>query len=186
MQETIMRTLGFRTHVLFTLLACGGVLAALAMPWSSSAPERESEGSIDYVVETLGRAVGASDGTAGHAALGSWDVVLTALLAFIAVMAVLCLTPALQGGAREGLRLGALAALGLVAWKLIDHPDDELRQGALVAGVSAVVLVFSAFAVASAPVKRRNAARFGHPGVFVPPPAPPRWEPNDSTPPPGV
>jgi hypothetical protein len=46
------------------------------------------------------------------------------------------------------------------------------------------VLVVSAFAVASAPVKRRNAPRFGHPGVFVPPPPPPRWEPNESVPPP--
>ena len=179
-----MRTLGFRTHILFTLLACGGVFAALGMPWSGSAPERESEGSIDHVAEALGRAVGASDGTAGHAALGSWDVVLTALLAFTAVMAVLCLAAALQGGAREGLRLGALAALGLVAWKLIDHPGDELRQGALVAAASAVVLVLSAFAVASAPVNRPNAARFGHPGEVVPPPPPPPWEPNESVPPP--
>ena len=181
-----MRTLGFRTHILLTLLACGGVFAALGMPWSATGPERESQGSIDHAAEALGRAVGAADGTAGHAALGSWDVVLTALLAFTAVMAVLCITAALHGVAREGLRLGALAALALVAWKLVDHPGDELRQGALIAAASAVVLVVSAFAVAAAPVKRRNAPRFGHPGVFVPPPAPPRWEANDSTPPPGV
>jgi hypothetical protein len=179
-----MRTLGFRTHVLLTLLACGGVLAALGMPWSASGPERESEGSIDHVVEVLGRAVGSADGTAGHAALGSWDVVITALLAFTAAMAVLCLIAALAGAAREGLRLGALATLALVAWKLVDHPGDEVRQGALIAAFSAVVLVVSAFAVASAPVKRRNAPRFGHPGVFVPPPPPPRWEPNESVPPP--
>src|SRR3954465_15779840 len=65
MQEPTMRTLGFRTHVLLTLLACGGVLAALGMPWSAGGPERESDGSIDHVIETLGRAVGAADGTAG-------------------------------------------------------------------------------------------------------------------------
>src|SRR3954451_19052247 len=186
MQEPTMRTLGFRTHVLLTLLACGGVLAALGMPWSAGGPERESDGSIDHVIETLGRAVGAADGTAGHAALGSWDVVLTALLAFTAAMAVLCLTAALQGIAREGLRLGALATLALVAWKLVEHPGDELRQGALVAAASAVVLVVSAFAVASAPARRRRGPRFGHPGVFIAPPPPPRWDPSESTPPPGA
>src|SRR4051795_10003036 len=68
MQEPIMRTLGFRTHVLLTLLACGGLLAALGMSWSATGAERASEGSIDQVAEALGRAVGATDGTAGHAA----------------------------------------------------------------------------------------------------------------------
>jgi hypothetical protein len=184
MQEAIMRTLGFRTHVLLTLLACGGVVAALGMPWSAGGPERESEGTLDHALEALGRAVGATDGTAGRDALGGWAVVLTALLAVTAVMAVLCMLSVIAGVARELLRLSALAALGIVAWKLIDHPGDELRQGALVAAGSALVLVASALAVASAPLKRRRAPRFGHPGVFVPPPAPPRWEPNDSVGPP--
>src|SRR3954447_5122119 len=67
MQEPTMRTLGFRTHVLLTLLACGGVLAALGMPWSAGGPERESDGSIDQVIETLGGAVGGADGTGGGA-----------------------------------------------------------------------------------------------------------------------
>jgi len=77
-----------------------------------------------------------------------------------------------------------VALLALVVWKIVDHPGDEIRQGALVAGASAIVLVVSAFAVAAAPVKRARSARFGHPGVFVPPPAPPRWDPNESVGPP--
>ena len=179
-----MRTLGFRTHVLLTLLACGGVVAALGMPWSASGPERESDGAMEQAAEVLGRAVGSADGTIGRVALGSWDLVLMGLLAFTAGMTLLCLLAAVHGVAREGLRLGALATLGLVAWKIVDHPGDEIRQGALVAGASAIVLVVSAFAVAAAPVNRARGARFGHPGVFVPPPAPPRWDPNESVPPP--
>jgi hypothetical protein len=112
--------------------------------------------------------------------------VLTALAGLTALMAVLCMLTVAAGIARELLRLGALAILGIVAWKLIDHPGDELRQGALVAAGSALVLVASALAVASAPLKRRRGPRFGHPGVFVPPPPPPRWDPTDSTPPPGA
>ena len=109
---------------------------------------------------------------------------LTALVALTAVMAVLCMLSLVAGIARELLRLSALATLGIVAWKLIDHPGDELRQGALVAAGSALVLVASALAVASAPLKRRRGPRFGHPGVFVPPPPPPRWDPNESVGPP--
>jgi hypothetical protein len=184
MHQSTMRTLGFRTHVLLTLLACGGVFAALGMPWSATGPERESEGSMDHALEALGRAVGAVDGTLGRDALGSWAPVLTGLVALTAAMTVLCLLAVAHGIARELLRLGALATLAIVAWKLIDHPGDELRHGALIAAGAALVLVASALGVASAPVKRARAPRFGHPGVFVPPPAPPRWEPNDSVPPP--
>ncbi len=181
-----MRTLGFRTHFLLTLLACGVVAAALGLPWSATGPQRESTGSLDHALETLGRAAGASDGTAGHDALGGWSVVLVGLLGFSAAMALACLAPALSGVAREGLRLGATASLALVAWKLVDHPGDELRQGALIAAASSLVLVVSGFAVASAPVRRRRTARFGHPGVYVPPPPPPRWDPDESAPPPSA
>jgi hypothetical protein len=184
MQKAIMRTLGFRTHVLLTLLACGGVVAALGMPWSASGPGRESEGTLDHALEALGRVAGVTNGTDARVALGGWAVVLTALAALTAATAVLCLLTVAHGIARELLRLSALATLGIVAWKLIDHPGDELRQGALVAAGCALVLVASALAVASAPLKRPRGPRFGHPGVFVPPPAPPRWESTDSTPPP--
>jgi hypothetical protein len=166
-----MRTLGFRTHVLLTLIACGGIVAALGMPWSASGPERESEGTLDHALEALGRVVGAADGTGARAALGGWAVLLTSLVVLTAVMAVLCMLAVAHGLSREILRLSALAILGIVAWKMIDPPGDELRRGALVAA-------------ASAPLKRRRGPRFGHPGVYVPPPAPPRWEPNDSIGPP--
>jgi hypothetical protein len=182
-----MRTLGFRTHVLLSLAACGLVAVALGMPWYGSAPERESglDGPMDDLLQTLGRSVGASDGATGHHALGTWAPVLTALVAFTALMTLLCLIGAIQGVVREGLRIGALAVLAIVAWKLVQHPHEELRQGALIAAAGALVLIASAFAVASAPVKRRT-PRFDRPGVYVPPPPPPRYDAAGSTPPPGT
>jgi hypothetical protein len=180
-----MRTLGFRTHILLTLAACGGVAAALGMPWYGTAPEQESglDGPMDDLLQAIGRAVAATDGETGRQALGTWALPITALAAFTALMSLLCLVASLQGAAKEGLRLGALATLGVVAWKIVSHPHVELRQGALVAGFAALVLIASAFAVASAPV-RRHKARFGHPGVHVPPPPPPLYESAGSTPPP--
>jgi hypothetical protein len=186
MQWATMRTLGFRTHLLLTLAACGVIAAALGMPWYGKAPRRESglDGPMDDLLATIGRAVGASDGTNGHHALGTWAPALTGLAIFTALMALLCLLGSLQGVVREGLRLGALATLAIVAWKLVRHPDEELRQGALVAACASLVLVAAAFTVAAAPVRRRG-TRFDHPGVYVPPPPPPRYDGAGSTPPPG-
>ncbi len=187
MNDSTMRTLGFRTHVLLTLAACGALAAALNMPWYGSSGKRDSglDGPMDDLFAAIGRAVVAADGVAGRDALGSWAPALSAVAAFTALMTLLCLIAPVQGVAREGLRLGALAALGLVAWKLVSHPQEELRHGALMAGAAALVLVVAAFTVAAAPVKRRAAPRFGHPGVYVPPPPPPSYDSTGSTPPPG-
>jgi hypothetical protein len=184
-----MRTLGFRTHILLTLLACGGLAAALGMPWFGPSPTGDPyvDSPMDRTLETIGRAVGAADGASGRDALGTWAVGLTGLAAFTALMALLCLTRTAYGVAREGVRLGALASLALVAWKLLDHPGDELRHGALAAAGAALVLTAAAVSVASAPLRRRSGPRFGHPGVHVPPPPPAvRYESAGSTPPPGA
>jgi hypothetical protein len=183
-----MRSLGFRTHVLLTLIAAFGVSWALHMPWYGHAPSSGAyiDGPMDRTLEAIGRAVAAGDGINGHAALGIWSKVIAVLAGFTALMAVLSLTPALFGAAREGVRLGALATLGAIAWRLVDHPADELRHGAIVAAGSVLVLTSAAMSVASAPVRRKRGPVFGHPGVYVPPPPPPRWESADSTPPPGA
>jgi hypothetical protein len=141
---------------------------------------------MDDLLAAIGRAVGATDGTPGRDALGGWASTIGVLAAVTALMALLCLVNGLHGAAREGLRLGALAILGLVAWKLVSHPHEELRQGALITAGAAVVLVASAFSVAAAPVRRRAAPRFGHPGVHVPPPPPPVYDSTGSAPPPGI
>jgi hypothetical protein len=183
-----MRTLGFRTHIVLTLAACGAVAAALGMPWYGTAPTPPStlNGPMDDLLEAIGRAVGAADGTSGRDALGGWASTIGVLAGVTGLMALLCLVNALHGVAREGLRLAALATPALVAWKLVSHPHVELRHGALVAAGAAVVLLASAFSVASAPLRRRAAPRFGHPGVHVPPPPPPVYDSTGSAPPPGT
>src|SRR5918997_1383991 len=54
---------------------------------------------------------------------------------------------------------GSLAALAIVAWKLVDPPGAngawELRIGALLAGVFAIVLFTCASGVANAPLRRK-------------------------------
>jgi hypothetical protein len=183
-----MRSMAFRTHVLLTLVAAFGVSSALHMPWYGRAPGGPAyiDGPMDRTLEVVGRAVAAGDGIDGHAALGAWATVIACLAGFTALMAVLCLTEALFGAAREGARLGALATLAVIAWRLVDHPADELRHGAIVAACCALVLTGAAMSVASAPLRRKHRGPvFGHPGVYVPPPPPPRWESADSTPPPG-
>ena len=64
---------------------------------------------------------------------------------------------------RDLARYGALAALAIVAWKLVDPPGDnaawELRIGALLAGLFAIVLFTCASGVANAPLRRKVAQR---------------------------
>jgi hypothetical protein len=182
-----MRTLGFRTHVLLSLIAAAGIRLALGMPWYGSAPKGGAyiDGPMDRTLEAIGRAVSAGDGQTGREVLGGSATAISVLAAFTALMALLCLSAATFGVAREGLRLGALATLGVIAWRLVDHPADELRHGALVAAACAVVLTSAAMSTAAAPMRRKRAV-FGHPGVFVPPPAPPVWDSTESAPPPGA
>ena len=72
-----MRTLGFRTHLLLTLAACGGIAAALGLSWFGDAPATAQyiSGPMDRTLETLGRAIsGAGNGRAVGAASGACPV----------------------------------------------------------------------------------------------------------------
>jgi hypothetical protein len=77
--------------------------------------------------------------------------------------ALLSLIPPAQQPGRDMLRYGALAAVALAAWKVLDPPGAnalvELRRGALACVVAAIVLVACGSAVAAAPLRRRAAAR---------------------------
>ena len=184
-----MRTHGFRSRVLLALVAAVGVVASLGRPWYAAAPppaddEPASIGSLHGPVDALfggiARWFADSAGTTGWDALGPWATALAALAALTAVTAAACLVASLQGIAREGLRYGALACLGLTLWKLLDPPGPnaalELRQGAFLAAAAALVAVACGSAVASAPLHRRQER-----GAYVPP-APPAA----SSPPPGL
>ena len=189
-----MRTLGFRTHVLLAVAAATGVIATLSRPWYAAAPpvvEGEKavgslHGPANGFMASLERAVSQTEGIAGWDALGTWGTVLAALAAVTALGAVSCLVPALQGVAREVLRYGALALVGIVAWKLVDSPGAnaalELRFGALAGAAAALIAFSSGSAVASVPLRRRVAP----PAAYTPPPPPPLYETAASAPPPGA
>jgi hypothetical protein len=188
--QSTMRTLGFRTHVLVAVGAAVGVIAALARPWYAPAPaplEDKSAvgtltGPVDGISAGLERMISQTGGITGWDALGVWGTVVAALAAVTAVAALACLVPAVQGVAREALRYGALACLGIVVWKLVDSPgantDLELRFGAIVSAAAALIAFSSGSAVASAPLRRRSA-----PAAYTPPAA---YQSLGSGPPPGV
>jgi hypothetical protein len=189
-----MRTLGFRTHVLLAVAAAVGVIAALGRPWYAAAPSAVAEdkgigslqGPVDGLVAGVERWVTQSDGTTGWDALGVWGTAIAALAVLTAVGAVASLLPALQGVAREALRYGAFACVGVVVWKLVDTPGPnaelELRFGAFVTAAAAVIAFSSGAAVASTPLRHRTTA----PAPYAPPPPPPRYETSASAPPPGA
>jgi hypothetical protein len=177
-----------KSNLILTLAGCALLVFVLRLPWFGSPPAGAPyiDGPMDRTLETMARAVSAHDGVTGRTALGSWATALTGLALLTALMAALCGMRAAFGVARAGLRVAVLATAGLLAWKLIDHPDDEFRRGAVIAAATMVVVLPAALAAAAEEVRPRSGPRFGHPGVHVPPPPPPRWEARESAPPPGV
>jgi hypothetical protein len=164
-----MRTLGFRTHVLFALAAAVGVIATLERPWYAPAPPPPPEdlksigdlhGPVDSLTQAFSRWIGDPTGTNGWDGLGPWGQVLAAAAAIAAIGALGCLVPALQGAAREALRYGGLATFAVAAWRVTDTPGPndalELRYGAFVALAAALIVFTSGSAVAGAPQQRRR------------------------------
>jgi hypothetical protein len=187
-----MRTLGFRTHVLLVAAAAVGVVAALGRPWYAPAPQAADDselaigslhGPANGLTGGIERWVSETTGTTGWDALGVWGSVLAGLAALTAVSALACLAPAFRGVAREGLRYGALACVGIAAWKLFDSPGPnaelELRFGAFVAVAAALVAFSSGAAVAAAPLRRPRPV-----STYTPPPPPPSYDSAASAPPP--
>lgn len=158
-----MRTLGFRTHVLFAIAAAAGVVAALARPWYAPATSSPTSGDLDgplyTLTDTVNRWIGDTAGTTGWDALGVWGTALAAFAALTGAGAAACLVPALQGVAREALRYGSLGCFAIAAWKLLDSPGPnaslEPRHGVFVAALAAAIAMVSASAVASAPLRSR-------------------------------
>jgi hypothetical protein len=157
-----MRTIGFRSNILFALAAACGVVAALGRPWYG--PEVPAgEGRMEGLGAAIGRALTDPDGTDGWTALATADTLLAGLAGATALLVLLALAPALQRDAGALARWCALAAVGVVVVKLVDSPDGaamaEPRNGALLALAAALVLLASASTVAAAPARRRTPAR---------------------------
>ena len=179
-----MRTIGYRTNVLFILAAAFGLLAALGRPWYASASASlgeearigEMRGTVEASFARLGREVTADDGSRGWDAFTSTDAILVALLAVAVVTAVGSLWGEIERPCRELLRLVTLAMLGIVVVKLVNTPDTiglvERRQGVWIALGVTGIMASSAAAIYSSKLTRRT-SRPGlvdyNPNLIAPP-----------------
>ena len=177
-----MRTIGFRSNILFAIAAAFGIIAALDRPWYGTSPAADrAVGEIPTTMEDffsgIGRAFSNTDGMTGWAALGTADSLIAGLAVATVLLLVLTMVPALQMRVQVLARWTALATLGVVAVKLFDEPGansfTEPRQGLLIALGSALVLVASSMTVAAAPYRSREPVR-----RFVPPPPPAPADPD--------
>src|SRR5829696_4870270 len=125
-----MRTLGFRTHVLLAIAGAIGVLYTLGRPWYGGALPGKTEdemrigeihGPLNSFSDGVKRWMGA-DGVSGWQALDHWGQMVAAMAVVAVIGSLACVTPGLQGLGRDFARYGALAALAIVAWKLLDPP----------------------------------------------------------------
>jgi hypothetical protein len=168
MEPPAMRTIGFRSNVLFVLASAFGLLAALGRPWYAPAPAGRIEdtgigtvpGGVESFFSRLGREISSSGGTPGWDVFHSTDTLLVGLLAIAVVSALGALLPATEQPAREVLRLVTLAMLGIVVVKLVNTPDAtglvERRQGAWIALGVTGIMASSAATLYAAPLARRK------------------------------
>jgi hypothetical protein len=165
-----MRTIGFRSNILFAIAAAFGVVASLGRPWyGPSNPATDAQ--MEDLFGGIGRSMTEPGGTDGWTALATADQLLTGLAVATVVLLVLTLVPALQRHMQPLARWCALATLGVVLVKLVDGPDtaamSEPRNGIFLALAAALVLVASTWTVAAAPSRKRVP-----PKSYTPPPAP--------------
>jgi hypothetical protein len=184
-----MRTIGFRSNILFAIAAAFGVVASLSRPWYALAPRpagTQDIGQLPSQMEDffngIGRAFSEPRGTTGWVALQTADHVVAGLAVATVVLLVLALVPAIQRHVQDLARWTALATFAVVLFKLFDEPGanrlHEPRYGVLVALGSAGVLVASAMTVANAPIRRRAEIQ-----TYTPLPAP-DYKPDSSYGPP--
>jgi hypothetical protein len=176
-----MRTIGFRSNLLFAIAAAFGVVASLGRPWYGRAAE-PTDARMEDLFNGVGRAFTASGGTSGWDALQTADTLIAGLAVGTVALLVLALLPPIQRHVRGLARWTALATFGVVLVKLIDEPGanslNEPRYGVLVALASSAVLAASALTVASAPSRKRTPVK-----TYTPPPAP-TYAPDSSYGPP--
>jgi hypothetical protein len=166
-----MRTIGFRSNVLFIIAAAVGLLAALGRPWYAKTPALTPEeirigdvqGPVEQFFSRLAREFSTASGTTGWDAFQTTDTILVALVVVAIVTALGTMLPAVEQPAREVLRLVTLAMLGIVVVKLANTPDSaglvERRQGAWIALGVTGIMASSAATLYNAPLTRRQKGR---------------------------
>jgi hypothetical protein len=176
-----MRTIGFRSNVLFAIAAAFGVIAALGKPWYGPRVTA-SDAAMEDLFGKVGRAVGEPDGTAGWEALQTSDQVIAGLAVLTAVLVALALVPALQSQLQLLARWGAMATVGVILLALVNTPGTtamaEPRHGVLLALAAALVLLASTWTVSTAPSRRKVATK-----PYTPPPPAPVYDADHWGPP---
>jgi hypothetical protein len=166
-----MRTIGFRSNVLFIIAAAAGLLASLGRAWYAPTPAVTAEekrigdvhGPVEEFFMRLTREFTTASGTPGWDAFTTTDTILVALVAIAVISSLAALIPGVEQPARELLRLATFAMLGIVVVKLANTPDAaglvERRQGAWIALGVTGIMASSANTVYCAPLLRRKAGR---------------------------
>jgi hypothetical protein len=161
-----MRTIGFRSNILFAIAAAIGVIAALGQPWYAKAPpapEAPANGELPAQMEDflagIGRAFTNAGGRSGWDTLTTADSLLAGLAVATVVLLLLTFIPAVQAHVQALARWTGLATLAVVVVKLFDEPGanglTEPRYGVFVAALAAAVAFMSGSAVAAAPLRSR-------------------------------
>lgn len=178
-----MRTIGFRSNVLFIIAAAVGLLASLGRAWYAPTPAATPEetrigdvhGPVEEFFMRLTREFTAASGTTGWDAFSTTDTILVALVSIAVISSIAALVPGVEQPAREVLRLATFAMLGIVVVKLANTPDAaglvERRQGAWIALGVTGIMASSANTVYCAPMLRRKAGRslYDTPVLTAPP-----------------
>jgi hypothetical protein len=183
-----MRTIGFRSNILFAIAAAIGIIASLGRPWygPSAIAKQQAVGELPSQMEDflngIGRAFSSSQGTTGWVALETSDTLIAGLAVATVVVLVLTIFEPLQIHMQYLARWTSLATLLIIIVKLVDEPGSnvlkEPRHGLLIALAAGVVLVASAMSLAAAPQRRTTVAK-----IYTPPVAP-AHEPDSSYGPP--
>jgi hypothetical protein len=166
-----MRTIGFRSTILFAIAAAIGVVAALGRPWYDKAVKGDEEYQMENLLSGIGRAFSEGGGTTGWDSFAQADKLIVGLTAITVSLLVLAMIPAVQRHVQALARWTSLATFGVVLVKLFDEPGTntavEPRYGLLIALLASGVLVACAMTVAAAPTRRKTEVK-----AYVPPAAP--------------
>ena len=177
-----MRTIGFRSNVLFIIAAAFGLIAALGRPWYAPTPAQTPEevrigdvhGPVEDFFSRLAREFTTEGGATAWHAFTTTDTILCVLVGVAALGALCTLIPAIEQPARELVRLVTLAMLGIVVVKLVNTPDAiglvERRQGAWIALGVTGIMASSAATLYNAPLQRRKSgpSLYDRPTLVVP------------------
>ena len=127
----IMRTIGFRSNILFAIAAAVGVIAALGRPWY--APGRGGRRERRDGVAALRHRAARSPSPTGRTGWDSFtqaDTLIAGLAIATVALLVLAMLPAIQLHVQALARWTGLATFGVVLVKFFDEPGANAARRA--------------------------------------------------------